>query len=65
MKLNMGTVDRVIRGLIAVAIGVLYIMGYLEGWVAIAGGVVALIMLFTSVSGFCPLYKPFNLTTKK
>lgn len=65
MKSNMGTIDRAVR-LIAVAIvAVLYFTGQISGTVAIVLGVLAAIFLITSIIGFCPLYVPLKLSTKK
>ncbi|MBI5463755.1 MAG: DUF2892 domain-containing protein [Ignavibacteriales bacterium] len=65
MKTNMGTVDRIIRVLLAVVVGVLYFTDQISGTVAIVLGSFALVFLATSFFAFCPLYLPFRLTTKK
>lgn len=65
MKKNMGTVDRVIRTLIAVVIAVLYFTGQISGTWAIILGIVALVFLLTSLVGGCPAYLPFGLSTRK
>lgn len=65
MKSNMGSIDKVIRVLVAVLIGVLYFTGQLSGTTAIILLVVAGIFILTSFVGFCPLYAPFNISTKK
>jgi hypothetical protein len=64
MKKNMGTVDRVIRTLIAIGIGVLYFSGRVSGTLAIILGVIALVFLVTSFVGRCPGYLPFGLSTR-
>jgi len=65
MKSNMGTIDRTVR-LIAVAIVAgLYFAGQISGTIAIVLGVLAAIFLVTSIMGFCPLYVPLHLSTKK
>lgn len=64
MNKNMGTVDRIVRALIAVAVGVLYFTGVISGTVAIILGAVAVIFLLTSLISFCPLYFPFRLSTR-
>jgi hypothetical protein len=61
----MGTADRVIRTLIAVAIAVLYFMGKISGTVAIVLGIVAVAFLVSSFIGWCPSYLPFGLSTRK
>ena len=65
MTKNMGTVDRIIRAVFAVAVAVLYFAGIISGTVAIILGILALVFLLTSMFGFCPLYKPFNFSTNK
>lgn len=62
---NMGSVDRIIRILLAVVIAVLYFTKQITGTLGIVLGIVAIIFLLTSLVGFCPLYVPFKLSTKK
>lgn len=64
MKKNMGTLDRIIRVVIALAIGVLYYMGMISGTAAIILGVLAVIFLATSLVSTCPLYLPFHISTR-
>lgn len=65
MKQNMGSMDRIIRVAVAVIVAVLYFTDVISGTVAIILGILALVFLLTSVVGFCPLYLPLKLTTKK
>ena len=65
MKLNMGNTDRIIRILIAVVIAVLYFTNQISGVAAIILGIIALIFILTGIIGFCPLYVPFKLSTRK
>jgi len=65
MKTNMGKEDRIIRIIAALAIGVLYYFGVISGMVATILGVVAVVFIVTSFFSFCPLYLPFNLSTRK
>lgn len=65
MKKNMGTIDRVIRILLAIAVAVLYLTGNITGIAAIILGVVAVVFILTSVIGFCPLYVPLKISTIK
>jgi hypothetical protein len=65
MKQNMGSIDKVIRVLVAVAIAVLYFTNQISGTAAIILGVLAVIFLLTSAIGFCPLYLPLKLSTIK
>lgn len=63
MKPNMGTVDRAVRLLIAVAIAVLYFTGGISGTVAVVLGIVAVVFALTSFAGRCPAYMPFGIST--
>jgi hypothetical protein len=63
MKKNMGVIDRVIRAIVAVAIGVFYFAGLITGIAAVVLGVFSVILLLTSATGVCPLYGPFGITT--
>lgn len=65
MKTNMGMIDRVMRLVIAIAIAVLYFTGIINGTTAIVLLVVGGVFLLTSLVGFCPLYFPFHISTKK
>ena len=65
MKKNMGTIDRVIRVVIALVIAVLYFTGQISGTAAIILGILAIIFLLTSLISTCPLYMPFGLSTRK
>ena len=65
MKKNMGTADRLIRTVLAIIVGVLYFTNQISGTAAIILGIIAIIFLLTSLAGFCPLYAPFKLSTRK
>jgi len=65
MKKNMGTVDRVIRVLLAVVVLILYLTGNITGLAAVILGIIALVFVLTSIIGFCPLYVPFKISTIK
>ncbi len=64
MKPNMGTIDRVVRVLVAVVIAVLYFTEQITGTAAIILGGLAAIFILTSLMSFCPLYLPFGLSTR-
>jgi hypothetical protein len=64
MKKNMGTADRLIRVLAAVVVGALYMAGLISGPLAIVLGLLAVVFLVTSSVSSCPLYLPFNISTK-
>ena len=63
MKTNVGTIDKVIRILIAIAVAVLIILGILKGTWAIVLGIVGGIFLVTAITGFCGLYTIFGIRT--
>ncbi|MBK8806990.1 MAG: DUF2892 domain-containing protein [Bacteroidales bacterium] len=63
MKKNMGTVDRIIRVIIAVIIGVLYFAGTITGIVSIILLILSGVFVLTSIISFCPLYAPFGIRT--
>jgi uncharacterized membrane protein YtjA (UPF0391 family) len=65
MKANMGTVDRVVRTVVALAIGVLYFTGKISGTVAAVLGFFAVVFLVTSLVSRCPLYAPLGISTRK
>jgi hypothetical protein len=65
MKKNMGTVDKVVRILIALAIVLLYFLDVISGTLGIVLLVLAGIFVLTSLVSFCPLYVPIGLNTGK
>jgi hypothetical protein len=65
MKKNMGTVDKVIRILVAVVVVALYFTNVISGTLAIVLLALSAIFVVTSLLGFCPLYLPFSLSTRK
>jgi len=65
MKKNMSSVDKVVRILAAVVVLVLYFTSVISGTLAIILLILAGILVLTSVIGFCPLYLPFGLSTRK
>ena len=62
---NMGLIDRIIRAVLALVILVLYFTKQITGAAGIILGIIALVFLITSALGFCPLYLPFKISTKK
>ncbi len=65
MKKNMGTADRIIRILAVIAIGVLYYTNLISGTLATVLLIIAVIFIATSLIGFCPLYLPFGIRTRR
>jgi hypothetical protein len=64
MNKNMGTIDRTVRVIAALAVGILILTGTLTGALAIILGVLAVVFVLTSVVSFCPLYALINLSTR-
>ena len=58
---NMGLLDRLLRIAFAVMIAAMYFTGQISGTAALVLGIVALIMVITSLVGTCLLYIPFKL----
>ena len=65
MKQNMGKTDRTIRVILALVIAILYLTGQITGTVALVLAIVAVVFILTSAVGFCPVYYPIKLSTKK
>lgn len=63
MPKNLGTVDRVIRVLLALGLGIFGILNLSTGlwWV----GLIGLVPLLTAAVGTCPVYLPFGIKTIK
>lgn len=61
----MGSEDRVIRLIIAVIIAFLYFGNIITGTLALVLIISAGVFLITSSVGFCPIYAPFKLSTRK
>lgn len=65
MKKNMGTIDRIIRVIIAALIAVLFFTNQITGTLGIVLIILAAVFLLTSFISFCPLYLPLGLKTNK
>ena len=65
MNKNMGTIDRVIRVILAIVVIILYLAGTITGVAAIILGIIAAIFIITSIVGYCPLYVPLKISTRK
>ncbi|MEX1277195.1 MAG: DUF2892 domain-containing protein, partial [Bacteroidota bacterium] len=61
----MGSIDRLMRTLVALVIGALYFTDQITGLAAIVLGIVAIIFVLTSSLSFCPIYKALKISTKK
>lgn len=65
MNKNLGKIDRTVRIVAALAIGILILAGTLTGLPAIILGVVAVVLILTGVVSFCPLYAALKFSTRK
>ena len=65
MKANVGTIDRVLRAVLALILAVLYFSGTVTGTLGIILLVLGGVLLLTSLLSFCPLYAPFKFSTRK
>jgi hypothetical protein len=65
MKKNMGTVDKVIRILVAVVVVTLYFANVISGTLGLILLALSAVFVLTSVFSICPLYMPFGLSTRK
>ena len=65
MTKNMGVIDRSLRLLAVAIVGVLYLTHSISGTLAAVLGVIAILFVVTSVMGYCPMYIPFGLSTRK
>ena len=65
MKKNVGATDKAIRIILAILIVVLYLTDQISGTVAIVLGIMAIMLLLTSLVSFCPFYAAVKLSTIK
>lgn len=65
MKKNIGALDGGVRIVAAVVIATLYFSDQIAGTLGVVLSVVALLLLLTSLVGFCPLYVPLRIATTK
>jgi hypothetical protein len=65
MKQNMGSIDKSVRVILAIVLGVLYFKHIVNPTLALVLLIVGIVFLLTSLIGFCPLYLPFGIKTCK
>ena len=65
MKTNMGSIDRVVRIVIAMIFIGLYFANIVTGMLAIVLLVLAGVFILTGLFSFCPLYLPLGINTRK
>ena len=60
MKTNIGVMDKILRLSAVLIIGALYLVDAISGIWAIALGIIALYLIFTSFTGLSPIYLIFG-----
>jgi hypothetical protein len=65
MKKNVGTIDKVIRILIAVVVVTLYFTNVISGTLGIILLALSAVLVVTSLLSFCPLYLALGLNSDK
>ena len=65
MKKNMGSIDKIVRIVLALVVVILYFTNVVSGVLGSVLLVVAGIFVLTSLFSFCPLYLPFGISTCK
>ena len=64
MKKNMGTIDIIVRLVIAAIVAVLYFTNVLSGIPGIILLIIAGVLILTSIFSICPLYLALGLSTR-
>ena len=65
MKKNMGSIDRIVRLVLAVLFVILYFTNVVSGTLGIILLVLAAVFTLTAFIKVCPLYLPFKISTCK
>jgi len=65
MKANESTLDRIFRVIGGIGLLALGIFSEVAGAWQIAWTVIGAVLLLTGLFGFCPLYRLFNVSTRK
>jgi hypothetical protein len=65
MKKNIGTIDKVIRILVAAVVLVLYFTHVISGTLAIILLILAGVFVVTSLINFCPIWAGLGISTRK
>jgi hypothetical protein len=64
MKKNMGTIDIIVRLVIAAVVAVLYFTNIISGIPGIILLIIAGVLTLTSIFSICPLYLALGLSTR-
>jgi hypothetical protein len=60
---NVGTIDRIARLALAVVLGAAFLTGAVAAPLGYVAAVLAVTMLATALSGFCPIYSLLRIRT--
>ena len=64
MKKNVGSTDKIIRMVLAIAIGYFaYSTTFETNWIQYVLYIISAVMLVTPITGYCPLYTLFGINT--
>lgn len=63
MKTNVGSTDKLIRIILAIVLGTLYLTNTVSSVIGLAVLIVAVILIATSIISFCPIYLLFGINT--
>ena len=64
MKTNESNTDRIIRGIIGLALLLIALFAVTDGTLKAVLIVLGAVALFTAATGFCLIYRLFNFSTK-
>ena len=65
MKKNMSSADRILRVVASAVIALLIYQNVITGTAAVILGILAGVLVATSIFGFCPLYALLKFSTNK
>jgi hypothetical protein len=65
MEKNVGTVDKIVRGIIALAIIIAHLLGWISGVIGLILVVGSGMLLSSVMSGHCPLYAKLGFNTNR
>ncbi|MCX7831464.1 MAG: DUF2892 domain-containing protein [Actinobacteria bacterium] len=60
---NVGPIDKAVRLSIAAVLIILYALGVIKGALGIIALVIAFVLIVTSLTGFCFLYRVLGIST--
>lgn len=61
---NVGTADRIVRIVVAIAVLALAWGGVVDGIAGTILKIAGFVPLITAAVGFCPIYRPFGISTR-